>query len=154
VELADLTVAGYRTCADPACGALVLDVVAAKTRGHCAECFRRRANEILDAAVVVVAGRERLVLRTAPRVRSPGEAAQRKRSKRASVTQRKRQREVTAARARADRRLRNIFVELWETILADERARAGLDPPWTIERALTPGDAEKSLDFLKRYRRV
>ena len=141
---------------NPACGALVLNEVAYKTNGHCAECFRANANEILDAALTVVAGREKLVLRTRNSMRSEGERAQRKRAKkraRNTEAERTKRKKIALARVAADRRLRALFPELWEILLADERAKTGLEA-WTIDRTLTPGTAEKSLEFVKHYRRV
>lgn len=155
-HLTDLTVAGYTVCASPDCGALVLDEVAYKTRGHCATCFRANANLILDAAITVVAGREKLTLTTRQGTKSPGDRAQRKRAKkraRATAKERDKRKKVALARVAADRRLRRIFPELFEILLADERAKLGLNA-WTIDRTLTPGTAEQSLEWLAKYRRL
>lgn len=136
---------------------MVLSEVAYKTNGHCAECFRNKANEILEAALVVVSGRERITLRTVGgKTRSPGERAQRRRGKRrAAKTPRgmERARLYQMARARADARLRALFPELWEVIIADERAKLGLDA-WTLDRALTPGTADADLTLLTVLRRL
>lgn len=152
----DLTVAGYTVCRTPDCGALVLDEVAYKTRGHCAPCFRANANIILDAAITVVAGREKLVLKTRQGNKTDGERAQRKRAKKrakATAAERAKRKKVAMARIAADRRLRRLFPELWEILLADERAKLGLNA-WTIDRTLTPGEATSSLEFLAKYRRL
>lgn len=152
----DLTVAGYTVCKSPGCGAFVLNEVAYKTLGHCGPCFRVNANTILEAAITVVAGCEKLVLRTNSSNRSPGDRAQRRRAKkRAKTTAKAKQqhKKVAVARLAADRRLRALFPELWEVLLADERAKVGLND-WTIDRALTPGTAERSLDFVKAYHHV
>ena len=148
------TVAGYTACVK--CGTFVLNEIAFKTRGHCAECFRVNIHEILDAAVVVTDGRERVVLRTVSHKHSPGDRAQRKRAKkraRATAKEQEHRRLVHAAHHAADRRLRALFAELWEVLLADERAARGLNA-WTIERALTPGEASADLAFLAQLRRL
>lgn len=146
-------VAGHTVCP---CGAYVLDVVAYKTGGLCADCFRLKAAETLDAVMVVVAGKERLVLRTDVSKRSPAERAQRARARqrrRQDPDEKVHRREVAACADRARRRLQRLFPELWEVLLADERAKVGLNA-WTIDRALTPGEASSSLEMLAEYHRI
>jgi hypothetical protein len=148
-----VTLFGHTMCP---CGAPVLNEVSYKTGGRCADCFRKSSGKLLDAAMVIVDGRERIVLRSDRSRRKPGVAAQRARARR-----RKRQdpddkahRQLVAACAeRARRRLQRLFPELWEVLLADERAKAGLNA-WTIDRALTPGEASSSLAWLAEYRRI
>ncbi len=55
-----------------------------------------------------------------------------------------------AAKQAAFKRLRDLFPELFEVLVADERAKRGLKP-WTITAALTPGTAETTLTFLEDY---
>jgi hypothetical protein len=148
------TVLGYTAC--KSCGAAVLNEVAYKTDGHCAECFRLKAAEILAPVMTVVAGRERLVLRTNRSKRSPGDRAQRARARarrRQDPDVKAHTKLVTQCADRARRRLATILPELYEILLADERANAGLNA-WTIERALTPGECSSSLPFLENYHHI
>lgn len=129
------------------------DEVAYKTKGLCAPCFRDSAHKVIDAAMVVVAGRERIVLRSK---RKPAELAQRARARK-----RNRQRpEVKEQHVkgvhcaeRARRRLAKLLPELFEILLADERAAAGLNA-FTIDRCLRPGTLDTGLDFLMDYRHL
>jgi hypothetical protein len=103
--------------------------------------------------MVVIAGRERLVLRPVRSKRSPADLRQRRRAtqrRRRTVAERKRARLVSSARTAADRRLRNLFPELFEVILADERSKAGLDD-FTLDRCLHGNPLSSSLDELANY---
>lgn len=149
-----LDVAGHTACQE--CNAFVLDVVAYKTGGLCADCFRKHAAAIIEPAMVVIAGRQRIVLRTNVSRRTPAVRAARARArkrKRQEPDERRHRQELAACAERARRRLQRLFPELWEVLLADERARAGLNA-WTIDRALTPGEASSSLQMLSEYRRL
>ena len=126
-----------------------MKVIADKTRGHCAECFRSHASEIIDAVMVVASGRERVVLR--PK-RSPAELAERKRAKQRPEAK-ARAKLVEKCNQKAMLRLRHLYPELFEVLVADERAKVGLEA-WTLDRALTPGDAESSLEALSAYYHV
>jgi hypothetical protein len=140
-----LPILGYVLCHQ--CGASVRDEVAFKTQGLCAPCFRDRANETISAAMVVVSGREKIVLRSK---RSPAELEQRARARRRKRAQGDATATGIQCTERARRRLAKLFPELLEVLIADERAKAGLNA-WTIDRTLTPGEASKSLEFLKTY---
>jgi len=142
---------GYSVCVK--CGEPVLDFVAYKTQSHCAECFRQHAAEILDPIMTVVAGREKIVLRTNISKRRPGVRAQRARARardRKKPEVREHRRVVAGCADRASRKLRRLFPEIYELLLADERQRAGLNA-YTIDMALTPGDASSSLEFARDY---
>ena len=131
----------------------MLKEVAFKTGGLCADCFRRNANRVINGAIVVVSGRERVVLRSR---RSPAELAGRKRTKQRARAKPENRAKINAsakAHATATSRLRRLFPELFEVLLADERAKAGLNA-WTIDRAITPGTASKTLEFLASYYRL
>ncbi len=148
-----VAVAGYVICP---CSNYVLEVVAYKTGGLCADCFRARAAEIIDPVMVIVDGRERIVLRTDQSKRDPAERARRakaRREKRQDPDEKEHRKQVAACSNRARRRLQRLFPELWEVLLADERAKAGLNA-WTIDRALTPGEASSSLQMLAEYHRL
>lgn len=154
---ANVSVAGYTACDQ--CATFVLDVIAFKTRGLCAECFRRQANAIIDPVMVIVDGRERLVLRTDVSRRKPGARAQRaraRRRKRQEPDEKARRKEVAACADRARRRLQRLFPEMWEILLADERAKAGLNA-FTIDRCLRgePLDGpSSSLELLAIYHHI
>jgi len=126
-----------------------MKVIADKTRGHCPDCFRSHASEIIDAVMVVASGRERVVLR--PK-RSPTELAARKRAKQKPEVK-ARAKLVEKCNQKATQRLRHLYPEIWEVLVADERAKAGLEA-WTLDRVLTPGDAESSLEALSAYYHV
>ncbi len=145
---------GHTVCSR--CSARVLDVIAWKTNGLCASCFREHAGAIINGALVVVAGRERIVIRTDASRRKPGVRAQRARArkrKRDNPDIKDHRREVAACAERARRRLQRLFPEIWEILLADERAKANLNA-FTIDRCLTPGQLQSSLDSLADYRRL
>jgi len=143
---------GYVAC--KRCDTAVRTEVAYKTQQHCPDCFRAYANEILDPVMVVVAGREKIVLRS--HKHSTADREQRRRAKKEAKQRpdvKERMRIVSQCNQRATAKLRRIFPELFEVLLADERAKVGLDA-WTIDRTLTPGEASSSLEMLKSYYHV
>lgn len=149
-----VTVAGHTACHQ--CRSYVLDVIAWKTGGLCADCFRKHAATVIDPVMVIVDGRERIVLRTDASRRKPGIREQRARARR-----RNRQRPddkahrhtVIACAERARRRLQRLFPELWEILLADERAKAGLNA-FTIDRCLQGAPLDPDLELLAEYHRI
>lgn len=144
--MATIGILGYVLCTR--CDEPVLKEIAYKTGGLCGEHFRQDANAVIDAAMVVVDGRERIVLRSK---RSPAELARRARARKRAKAKPDPDRSTGAhCSDRARRRLARIFPELFEVLLADERAKAGLSA-WTIDRALTPGEASSTMDFVKTY---
>jgi hypothetical protein len=148
-----VTIFGHTACGQ--CLKPVLNEIAYKTRGLCADCFREQAGSIINPVMVVVDGREKIVLRNVSH-RTPAERSQRARArkrKRQQPDEKQRRKDVAACAERARRRLQRLFPELWEVLLADERAKAGL-AAWTIDRALTPGEASSSLEMLAQYHHV
>lgn len=146
----ELSIAGYTICRR--CPAFVLNEVAHKTGGMCADCFRAAANHVLDAVVVRTEEREPLRLKIHASRKSPAE--QRRRAKRPkSARDRAQGKKAERAALKAMRRLRDIFPEIYEVLLADERAKAGLNA-WTIDRCLTPHDTASSLEFVQTYHRL
>jgi hypothetical protein len=141
---------GYAVCAN--CGATVLDVVAWKTQGRCADCFRNGLGPVFDEIVAVAANRERIRLKLDRR--TPGERAQRRRSKdraKKRDDQRERNRVTMLARTRAQARLTRTFPDIFEFYLADERAKLGLEA-WTIDRALTGHRlTDETMELLRAY---
>lgn len=145
-----VTMLGYQMCP---CGRPVLDEVAYKTGGLCGDCFRIRANDAIAAHMVVIAGREKLVLRPLATKRTPAELRQRKRAKKRNgktAGEKRHQTKVNQAKAAATRRLRNLFPEMWEILLADERSKAGLDA-FTIDRCLHGEPLSSSFKALGNY---
>lgn len=141
---------GYGVCA--ICDAPVLTEILFKTGGLCAPHFRERSADILDAAMVVMDGREKIVLKSRSK-RSPAVRAQRARARqrqRQKPEEKDRRRVVAGCQDRATRRLRRLVPELYEVLLADERARAGL-AAYTIDMALTPGDGMSALSWVEKY---
>jgi len=145
-----VNVFGYTVCP---CGAAVLDVVAWKTRGRCAECFRAGLNPVFDEIIAVTKDREKIALKLDRR--SPGERAQRKRAKARSREKGREQRLVVMlARSRAMSRLAKTFPAVFEFYLADERAKLGLEA-WTIDRALTEHRLDdRTMELLRAYARL
>lgn len=138
-EATQIDVAGYRSCRNEHCGALVILEIAERTRGLCTECFRGHLGQSLAEIEVRIQGRNMTM--KMPRKRKKdgkGNAWTHKMSNR--------------ARARADKRLRQLFRDLYEVLLAEERARLGLEP-FPIETAITepPGDPSQSIEFARVY---
>jgi hypothetical protein len=141
----DAKLFGYEVCRQ--CSTAVLDIVAAKTSGLCPDCFRERTNPFLTAVVAHNNSGERVRLRLVRKRRSPAYKAGKKRAK---GRNREHAKIVRQAQARAARRLRELYPDVYEVLLADERAGAGLQP-WTIERALTCHRPYSHFDELAKY---
>lgn len=125
----------------------MLDIIAHKTSGLCPDCFRAKTNPFLTAVVAHNNSGERVKLRLVTRRRPPSHKAGKKRAK---GRNKDRDRTVRQAQARAMRRLRELYPDVYEVLLADERAEAGLEP-WTIERALTAHRPYSHFDELAKY---
>jgi hypothetical protein len=116
----------------------VLREIARRTGGLCPECFQRAGGQRLRTIEVVGAG-ARISVPVNRRRRPRPTTDARRRSKRAAER----------ARERARKRLAHMFPDLYDIVLADERARAGLNP-WTIDRVVTDHgdpDGEIALGF-------
>lgn len=125
-------VEGYALCP---CGNWVLNEIAARTGGICSACFQ--ANGCERRRVIEVVGRgQRLELPlTKPR-------RKRRRSRPKSRTAEK-------AKAAARARVAAMFPDLYDIVLAEERARLGLKP-WTTDmavRAHEDPDGEVAVQF-------
>jgi hypothetical protein len=138
---------GYETCR--LCGTPVLDIVAAKTAKLCPTCFRDKTNPFFNEVVAYNNDGTRVKLRLVGRKRSPGHKAAKKRAKTGAAAK-VRERQLRRVHARALRRLRDLYPDVFEVLLADERAKEGLEP-WTIERALTPHAPFSHFDELAKY---
>ena len=132
-------VEGYVKC--DLCPALVVREVAAKTGGICSDCWA--GGEGPNLRVLELVGRG---TRLTARLRSNP-----KRVKPQPKTVADHQLERIKRTSRT--RLAWIFRDLYDIILAEERAKAGLDP-WPIDMALRcdgdPG-AEQTLAFARAY---
>lgn len=139
-EATQIDLAGYRSCRNEHCGGLILVEVAQRTKGLCIDCFRGQ----LGASLAEI------------EVRNLG------RSQRMQIPRRKQAPEKgnrwthdagNKARARADKRLRQLFRDLYDVLLAEERARFGLDP-FPLETAVnepSDGDASETIAFAAIY---
>lgn len=127
---------GYATCANTWCGALVLEVIAQRTRGFCVECWTSELRPDLVEITVRHAG-ERTAL---PMTQAPSKQRANRRNKSTD-------RLIDHCKRRALKRLKTIFPDLYDILLAEERARVGLNP-WPIEMAARSGpdpDAEQTM---------
>jgi hypothetical protein len=130
---------GYVTCAT--CGdAWVLREVASRTGGVCSKCWREGRR---TASLPIVADATTLSVD----VRKP---RRRRRGTRGSIDTRHRSEH---ARRRAKTRLAQLYPEVYEQLLAEERAALGMEP-WPIEIAARHhGDASETLGTLAAYHR-
>jgi hypothetical protein len=130
-------VLGYTPCAR--CNQPTLDEIARVTKGLCAECHRARTAPATTLIEVMVAG-ERMKVNTAPR-----------RKRRTNRGRRETRAAAAQAKRRAMRRLRAAFPDFYDMLVAEERARAGLDP-YPLGRLVAQGPgASQTLDFAATY---
>jgi hypothetical protein len=130
-------VLGYSVCVT--CSQPVLTEVARVTEGRCPGCFRDQHGGTLKLIEVMVAG-ERMKVRTGPN-----------RKRRSNRGRRETKLAVAAAKRRAYKRLRAAFPDLYDMLLAEERARAGLDP-YPLTSVLGQGTgAPETIDFAATY---
>lgn len=114
------TYLGYVVCA---CGHSVISEIAAVTGGRCPECFRSSVSKWTHEVEVLIDGARSTVAVGGPKKRygSRGNPDTR--------------RKVEAAKRRALRRLRWAHQADYEALLAEERAKIGLEPI-PLERAV------------------
>lgn len=132
-------VEGYVTCKNMGCGSLVVKQVARRTFGFCEICARNLLGKSVRVAEVVNAGRRSYV---------PLKNRKTEKSKYPDTEKR-----AEKARNRAMKRLRALFPEIYDILLAEERSKEGLNP-WSIERAVDQAGEEPSkatLDFANVY---
>lgn len=142
----DAKVFGYGICR--LCQSAELDIVLWKTNGLCAACFRDGANRLFSEVIAHHASGERVRLSLVSEKRSPGERRRRRfRSKRERTDH---ERKVRRAEAAALRRLKHLYPDVYEVLVADERSERGLEP-WTVERAVTAHHAGSHFDELAAY---
>jgi hypothetical protein len=143
-----VNVFGYQACSR--CTAAVLNEIAWKTDGLCSTCFRDSPN--VREIIAVTKDREKIRLTLSKR--TPGERAQRTRAKkraRSRDEQREKARASALASTRAKAALTRAYPEVYEVLLAEERAKVGLEP-WTLDRALTPHRVtDETMEHLRAY---
>lgn len=136
-------VVGYVTCL--VCqDQLVITPVAGRTGGLCLDCFRARGNKPLRVIEIEARG---------TRIPIPLGRPQRVRKKVKTPEAKARDRVVDKCKERAMKRLRAVFPDLYDILLAEERAAAGLDP-WPLGTALRSGpdpDGSQTADFAAIY---
>jgi len=119
-------VQGYVLCARCR-DSLVIEPVANRTGGICTTCLAERGSPLKEIEVEARGARFQIPLgrpKRAPRRKSPEAKA--------------RERVVDKCKERAMKRLRAIFPDLYDILLAEERAAVGLDP-WPLGSALRHG---------------
>jgi hypothetical protein len=124
-----MKVLGFTTCLH--CGIAVIEETAWKSGGLCPKCFRAEM-ELRTQPIEVTHRKARI---TTTLGHSPSERARRARKNRRKHERRihdpelrARRRKVARAKERALRRLRMLYPEAYDLLLAEERARDGLDP--------------------------
>lgn len=132
---------GYSACSE--CPAMVLNEIAWKSGGRCAECFRKATNAWFDELIAVTPTGERIPVRLHRSKRTRGERLRRKKARTRSPSTKDRARLTMLAQTRAKSRLARLMPEIYEIMLADERAKLDLNA-WTIERALTAHRLDES----------
>lgn len=136
-------VVGYVVCVGCR-DALVLDVTARRTGDLCVDCLAERGEPLRHIEVEARGARLPIPLR----------ATRPKRSHRTSTPEsRARERLVDKCKDRARKRLAAIFPDLYDVLLAEERAAVGLDP-WSIDRALRAADdpdGNQTVEFAALY---
>jgi beta-phosphoglucomutase-like phosphatase (HAD superfamily) len=140
---------GYTVCR---CGTPERREVAWKTGGLCSDCFRDAAMNVFAETVLHGPDGMRLPVIIHRSQRSPGDRAQRARSRKAAKrkpTAKQRHTLVARSERRAKQRLAKMFPGIYELLLAIEREQLGLEG-WTIERCLTSHRPNHELDMLLR----
>jgi hypothetical protein len=139
-DATQIDIAGYRSCRNEHCGTLFIAEIAQRTGGLCVDCFRGHLGRSL--AEIEVRSQGRNMMMRMPR----GKRAAEKGNRATHMA-------ATKARSRADKRLRNLFRDLYDVILAEERARLGLDafPLETVIHEPAGGDPSESIAFAAVY---
>jgi hypothetical protein len=136
-------VAGYVLCprATHTEPKLVKDYVAQRTGGICSECF------------AVEVGRDRIrrieLVRQGQRLVVPARAKPSKKRYRYRPERNRRKALNSKARERARKRVADMVPELYDAVLAEERAKLGLEP-WPVEIAIRGTDPNATIESLAR----
>lgn len=121
-EPSELRLQGYVHCRSTMCRNIVLEVVARRTCGLCDECIAAGLLPTFRDLSVMIGGQRHGI-------------GARKRNDRGG-RDKSQQRLARAAERRSLTRLKNLCPGLFDLILAEERAKEGLEP-MTIERAIS-----------------
>lgn len=136
-------IVGYVVC--EGCGNdIVLDVVARRTGSLCTACFVERGEPLRTIEVEARGARLPIPIERPDR---------RKRKKKPNPDAKARDRQLDKCKDRARRRLQAIFPDLYDVLLAEERAAAGFDP-WPYGIALRCGpdpDGSLTTAFARLY---
>jgi len=144
-----MNVLGYTACRE--CGTPVIDAIAFKTSNRCPTHHREWVARRIEAIELRGKG-----LRVPIPVDKPSTIYDRKRNAAKNKARRedpvKRRKEHLRERAKqaAYRRLRSLFPDVFDVLVAQERERLGL-PAWSIDMALTPGSTDETLAFIESY---
>jgi hypothetical protein len=116
---------GYGTCRIAACGVWELTIVLARSGGVCTGCHLAGLGEQFRHIEIVSRGRRTAIRKTTNRPGPPRRTATRG--------------AANHAKRRALKRLKNLFPDLYDILVAEERANVGLEP-WPLRRALEHHD--------------
>lgn len=146
--MTDQKVMGFKPCLS--CTTLTFELVLRKTGGVCADCWASYFESQLTQIETRIEGQTYPVTVKRGRPRDV-EARQRERKRYRSKPQAKANRaKAKLASARAQRRLRKLFPDLYAALYALERRNLGLHD-WTIDSLLEPGDVQSSLEHVLSY---
>lgn len=111
--------------------------VARVTGGVCDEAYRILNQQRLTEIELVGRG---------SRIRVPITRSRKKPDRHLTPEQVRRKKQSEKAKDRARKRLAAIFPDLYETLVAEERAEMGLEP-WPVERAVKAADPSVDIGF-------
>lgn len=131
-----MVMAGYALCP---CGTWVVDAVASRTGGLCADCFRPTLAARTSRLEVVGAGFK---------VAVPRGQAKKKRRRRETEQRTARRRLARESREAARLRVCAMFPDLYDAVLADERMKRGIEP-WPVEIAIRGGNPEADIAVME-----
>ncbi len=119
------------------CSNLVIREIARLTGGLCGDCLDVVGAQV--RTIEVLYGGRPVKMRT--RVRRPGSRGSAERAKLGAK-----------CREKAARRVAKLFPNVYELLVADERARAGLEPwPFTVmAQPIDPGELDREVDVALR----
>lgn len=135
-------VAGYVVC-DGCRNNIVLDVVARRTGNLCTDCLVANQGPLRE--IEIEARGTRLAI--------PAHPARKRQKRKPTPEAKARDRVVDACKDRARKRLVALFPDLYDILLAEERANAGLEP-WPLQAAVKAGpdpDGSQTVDFALLY---
>jgi hypothetical protein len=136
-------VVGYVLC-DHCGDNLVLDIVARRSGNLCTPCYIDHGGPRRE--IEIEARGARIPIRL-------GQPTRKRTRSKPSPEAKAREKQVDKCRDRARKRLQAMFPDLYDILLADERARVGLDP-WPLAMAMRSGpdpDGSQTEAFARLY---